>query len=336
MLRPLLILVFVFVGTQVFGQEVSGYVFDAKTQKPVVGASVYYDGSSVGTITDLDGKFSINLVYRNNATLVIRHLGYKTQKIPNPQIGEDLKILLREEVQSLNEIVLTSDPFSRKQKMRVFRLEFLGDTRGGRNSEIVNENDVKLYFNTYHNTLTAYSSVPVIVENEYLGYRIYFEIEEFKIYFKQRSLDRLDNIHQTLYDGSTQFFDVSQGDAKYKKRRENAYLGSSMHFMRACWYGHLEKQSFTIKKKFRSIPLAEFYEVKDTLNALKSVRFLKDRFVIYHKKKSMYRSTLTINEPGEVYSLDRYGNYAPFQELIFGGYMADFRIGDMLPMDYGL
>ncbi|SHG72213.1 carboxypeptidase-like regulatory domain-containing protein [Flagellimonas flava] len=320
-------------------QEITGHVFDAKTKEPIAGVTLYYDGSTIGAITDLEGNFTIKSQYQNNAVLVVRHLGYETRKIQDAGNQGILKIALKEQVQSLNEIVVTSDPFSRKQKMKVFTLEFLGDTKGGRNSEIVNKKDIKLYFNSYNNTLSAYSDVPIIIANEYLGYRIYFEIEEFKIYFKTQSLDRIDNIHQTLYDGSTQFFDTANGDPKILKRRSNAYLGSSMHFMRACWYGNLTDQNFKLKKKFRDLQLSEFYTVqKDTVRDMKAIRFVGDNYIIYHKRKgkSVYRSTLNINEPDSVHTLDRFGNYKPFQSLVFGGYMANFRIGEMLPMDYGL
>ncbi len=321
---------------KISAQEIKGHVFDSKTKQPIAGASVYYDGSSIGTITDVEGNFTIGLFHQNNAVLVIRHLGYSTKKIQNPKQDTELGIGLSEDAEKLNEIVLTSDPFSRKQKMRVFKLEFLGDTRGGRNSTIENEHDIKLYFNTYDNTLSAYCEKPVIVRNEYLGYVIDFDIEEFKIYFKRKTLDRIDNIYHTAYQGSTRFQDVSAGNPKMVERRKKSYLGSKMHFVRSCWDGDLLNQSFTLKKGFKPTPMGEFFETESVAGGLKNVRFKDDKFIIYHKRKNTYRSTLKINKLDTIYSLDRYGNCTPYQDLVFGGYMADFRIGEMLPIDYGL
>ncbi|WP_420401798.1 carboxypeptidase-like regulatory domain-containing protein [Flagellimonas sp.] len=318
-------------------QEISGLVLDSKTKEPITGASVYYDGSAVGTITDLEGKFQIPALSGSNAVLVIRHLGYKTKKLVQPQGTALLRIVLTEEAESLDEIIVTADPFSRKQKLKVFRLEFLGDTRGGKNSSIVNEEDIRLFFNTYNNTLTAHSDRPLIVQNDYLGYRISFEIEQFKIYFKSTSLKRIDNIFHTVYEGSAQFFDIASRNYRAQKRRKNAYEGSRMHFMRSCWKGNLHRQNFEIRKKFKNIPTSELYEVKnDSLEDFRNIQFLGEQFVIYHKKKGYHRSTLNIQKPETVFSLDRYGGCAPFKELVFGGYMADSRIGDMLPIDYGL
>ncbi|WP_161991959.1 carboxypeptidase-like regulatory domain-containing protein [Flagellimonas algicola] len=336
-LNSLLFIVLVFGCLYGAAQEISGLVLDSKTREPITGASVYYDGSAVGTITDLDGNFQIPALLGSNAVLVIRHLGYKTRKLVPLQGKSLLRIVLSEEAESLDEIIVTADPFSRKQKLKVFRLEFLGDTKGGKNSSIVNEEDVRLFFNTYNNTLTAHSERPLIVQNDYLGYRISFEIEQFKIYFKSTSLKRIDNIFHTVYEGSAQFFDVASRNYKVKKRRENAYEGSRMHFMRSCWNGNLHRQNFELRKKFKNIPTSELFVVKnDSLEEFRNIQFLGEQFVIYHRKKGYYRSTLNIQKPETVFSLDRYGGCTPFKELVFGGYMADYRIGDMLPIDYGL
>jgi len=317
-------------------QEVQGVIFDAKTKAPIFGASVYYDGSSVGTMTDEDGSFSIQLPYQNKATLVISHLGYVTKKMSNLPDGTTLRIGLEEEIESLDEVVLTSDPFTRKDKMEVFKLEFLGDTRGGRASKIVNEEDIHLYFNAQDNTLLANSDKPVVIQNEYLGYRIHFYIDEFKIFFKTKSLKRVDNIYHTLFDGTTRFYDNSKGDPKIEARRRRVYLGSPRHFMRACWYGDVENQNFRLKKGYKNVEINDFLTKEDNpIEGLKQVRFLGDQFVIYHKKRSNYRSTLNIKAIDTAYVLDRYGNYSPFQNLIFSGHMSTYRVGDLLPMDYG-
>jgi len=319
-----------------YSQEIEGFVFDNMTKKPIDGASVYFDGSSIGTITDEQGNFKIRLLFQNNATLVIRYLGYETKKIVNLEEVDELKIGLKEKVESLKEIVVTSDPFSRKQKLKVFKLEFLGDTKGGRNSTIINESEVKLYFNSYDNTLSAYCDKPLIIRNEYLAYVVNFEIEEFKIFFKKKSLERTDNIYHTVYDGSTQFYDISSNDLKIRERRKKAYLGSSMHFMRSCWNGDLKTQNFRLKEGFKPVPIKNFFSKENPKEDLQNIRFSGAKYVIYHKRKGNYRSTLRINNLDTVYTLDRYGNYSPFQEIVFGGYMANFRIGEMLPIDYGL
>ncbi|MEZ4810202.1 MAG: carboxypeptidase-like regulatory domain-containing protein [Allomuricauda sp.] len=331
------IVVIVFLLTlKLSAQKVVGHVFDAKTKEPIVGASVYYDASSIGTITDENGDFEIELAYQNNATLVIRYLGYVTKKMISLPKEAVLNIGLEEDIENLAEVVLTSDPFTRKDKMEVFRLEFLGDTRAGRASKILNEDDIHLYFNSQENTLSAFCDKPVIIQNGYLGYTIHFTIDEFKIFFRKKSLERIDNVYYTLFDGTTRFYDDSKGDLKIESRRRRAYLGSPRHFMQSCWRGDLQSQNFRLKKKYKDIEIGDFIKNENNhLGDLKSIRFLGDQFVIYHKIKSNYRSTLKINKVYTTHLLDRYGNYSPFENLVFGGHMSSYRIGNMLPMNYG-
>src|SRR5690606_18361991 len=58
---------------------VSGTVTDADGE-PIPGVTVTIEGNEVGTVTDLDGKYSLNVP--ENATLIFSFIGYKTQRIP--------------------------------------------------------------------------------------------------------------------------------------------------------------------------------------------------------------------------------------------------------------
>jgi len=86
-----------------------------------MGVSVYFDGSMMGTITDEDGIFMITAQPNLLAPLIFSHLGYKSKKLDRPYDSSPLLIKLKEERQELQEVVVTSDPFSRRQKLEVFR-----------------------------------------------------------------------------------------------------------------------------------------------------------------------------------------------------------------------
>ena len=71
---------------------------------PVTGASVIIDGSSLGTITDLDGKFSLSNVNKGDI-ITISFIGYQTKKITYN--GESvLNITLKDDTQLLDEVVV--------------------------------------------------------------------------------------------------------------------------------------------------------------------------------------------------------------------------------------
>ncbi|MBP7643382.1 MAG: carboxypeptidase-like regulatory domain-containing protein, partial [Saprospiraceae bacterium] len=73
--KNLLLMVFVLLSsfTVVNSQTVSGVVTDSKTGDPIIGANILIKGTSTGTITDLDGGYSIDA--QEGQTLVISYIG---------------------------------------------------------------------------------------------------------------------------------------------------------------------------------------------------------------------------------------------------------------------
>jgi hypothetical protein len=334
----MMVIAYLILAHSLMAQDIEGYVFDAGTREPIAGASVYFDGSSMGVITNPDGRFRLRTPVKILAKLIVSHLGYITKTIDNPFRKGSHQIGLKEEIQQIPEVIVSADPFTRKQKLRVFRKEFLGDTRAAGHCSIRNEDSIELFFNSYDNTLSAYSKNALLIENKYLGYLIKFDLEEFKIHFKEKSLDRIGNISYTLFSGFTQFTDIANYDDKIIKRRDEAYLGSSMHFMRTCRNNNWEKENFTLKQDLRAVTPDQLFENISITDGgdFKTIKFLNKNFVIYHRKRSYYRSTVQLTSDTATFSIDKYGNYTPYKYLVFGGYMAGLRIGDMLPVDFKL
>ena len=83
-------------------RTISGVVVD-ESRTPIIGANVMVKGTTNGTITDMDGKFSLNVP--ENAILEISYIGYLTQTI---KIGTQntVAISLKEDTQRLDEVVV--------------------------------------------------------------------------------------------------------------------------------------------------------------------------------------------------------------------------------------
>lgn len=81
---------------------VKGTVVDAQGE-PIIGASVAVKGGAAGTITDMDGKFSLSVP--KGSQIVISFIGYVRQFI-TPKPGEILNITLKEDAQTLDEVVV--------------------------------------------------------------------------------------------------------------------------------------------------------------------------------------------------------------------------------------
>ena len=83
-------------------KKISGTITDAQ-KGTIIGATVLEKGTTNGVVTDIDGKFSIQLT-DDNATLVISYIGYKTQEI-KPK-GNSIFIQMDEDSQQLNEVIV--------------------------------------------------------------------------------------------------------------------------------------------------------------------------------------------------------------------------------------
>lgn len=81
---------------------ISGTVVDAMGE-PVIGATVLEKGTANGTVTDLDGKFSISVA--KDAVLVVSYIGYTTQEVKTHN-QKSVKIALKEDSQFLDEVVV--------------------------------------------------------------------------------------------------------------------------------------------------------------------------------------------------------------------------------------
>lgn len=95
---------------------VSGTVLDKTTNEPLIGVSVVVKGvASAGTITDMDGKFTLKLPYAE-APLVFSYLGYQPQEII-PGAKKELTVLLQEDTKALQEVVVVGYTKQRKETM---------------------------------------------------------------------------------------------------------------------------------------------------------------------------------------------------------------------------
>lgn len=83
---------------------VSGTVYFADDGEPVVGASVLVKGTSLGSTTDLDGKFVIRNVPASAKKLVISYVGMRKKEVP---VKPDQKIMLESDSEVLSEVVVT-------------------------------------------------------------------------------------------------------------------------------------------------------------------------------------------------------------------------------------
>ena len=94
-------------------RKVTGQVTD-NMEEAVIGASVFVMGASNGTITDMNGHFSLELP-DDNAKLQVSYIGYKTQEVPLK--GQtSINITLMDDTQVIDEVVVTALGIKRSEK----------------------------------------------------------------------------------------------------------------------------------------------------------------------------------------------------------------------------
>lgn len=93
-------------------RTVTGVVTDAVDGTPLVGVNIVVKGQKGGTITDLDGKYSIS-ISGSNAVLVFSYIGYQKREAP----VEDLRVLnvtMSGDQQTLNEVIVVGSGVQKK------------------------------------------------------------------------------------------------------------------------------------------------------------------------------------------------------------------------------
>ena len=93
-------------------KTITGKVVDVAGE-PIIGASVLVKGSSTGSVTDIDGKFSVEAPM--GSTLVVSFVGYATEEV---KVGtaSDYTVTLKDDTQSLSEVVVTAMGIKKEKK----------------------------------------------------------------------------------------------------------------------------------------------------------------------------------------------------------------------------
>lgn len=91
--------------------ELAGKVSDFATFMPISNANIYIDNTTIGTVSNVDGKFLLVIPEKYvQDTLVISSIGYKSFKTAIADYDPSMDIYLEEDIASLDEVVIVADP----------------------------------------------------------------------------------------------------------------------------------------------------------------------------------------------------------------------------------
>ena len=315
-------------------QTLTGRVLDKLTQQPIETVSVYFDNTTIGTTTNDKGEFSINYTDAVQSTLVISYLGYNKVLISDFRSKNNVVVELVEADNALDEVYLEyDDGLTRRQKLRLFRKEFLGTSKFGKSCKILNENDLILKYDKHKKDLYASCKVPLKVLNKSLQYEISYDLIDFEVNFKYVNLKTREfTVNSVVYFG-TSFYKELEDFKKNKsiKNRKHAYSGSVQHFMRSLYNKNLKDEGYLIFYDGFVVNEWSYFTVEAVENTDFKKVSLKENVSILYDKDFQSELQLEIDE----FFIDTYGNYAPIIGVYFSGVMGNQRVGDTLPLDYG-
>ncbi len=341
-----------------YGQKVSAIVADEESRTPITDVFVFYDNSSTGAITDANGKFELTATDFQNAALVFSHLNYELktiliedrQSIPDTIFLTATSAILAEAV-----VVEKSKPRVRKRWLRRFTEEFLGEDYEEDLIKIVNPE--VLLFAEEKNTLTAQSKEPLIIENKFLGYQIQFFLESFESY----------NYGDLLYQGKV-FFEKIEGSkkemARFKRNRFKTYQQTSRSFFANLVQQKIEEGAYEIgfsifnnNKEFinyepasiDSLIVSELDDGNYEISINQILTVTNRQLKIGQARQKVAGTTMGIgdfkqttnNSPRSYFwskygriVVNEYGTILNAKEVEEAGYWANFRVANLLPLDY--
>lgn len=318
---------------QTNAQHISGTVIDKVSNERVSYAAIYFSGTFVGTISDINGNFELDVSNNTSMSLSVSCMGYFSKSISDYTSKDSLIIYLEPKDFKVDEIVVSANSLVRKRKssLRVFKREFLGSSVNAQSCKILNEEDIQFNYDSDTDTLKAYAMKPIQIRNDALGYNITYYLDKFEYIRENKSF---------IYEGNIIFEeDLLVNNAANRRaceaRRRSAYLGSRMHFLRSLWVDELATAGFSIAtSNGKSVAYNSLVvqEVGNVQNAGK--QYLK--FLSYPFPLQIYYgvevSTMTLLNQ-RVY-FEKSGFHA--SGIIWEGFMLKKRIGDTLPFEYGL
>jgi len=321
----ILIILFINLYVSAYSQTIKGTIFDKETNTIIDYATIYFNGTFVGTSSDQNGNFELNISIENRSKpLTISCIGYHSLTLTDFSKTDPLIIHLQPQLYELEDVSIRTKSLKRKRRryLKLLNDEFIGTTANAFGCKILNESAITFNYHSDDDTVKAYALAPILIENKALGYKITYYLEKFEYYKVTQATFFCGNIifNEDLSDDETQ-------PQFYKSRRKSAYLGSRMHFFRVLWSGQLKSSGFIIKSPSnKKLKLDTIVFQDEKLN-----KFLSNTSNFSIKYDTHISIIEFAKEP--VY-FDESGFFN--QGIKWHGEMALQRIADWLPYEYSI
>lgn len=228
--------------------SLDGRVVDEQTLQPLPNVNVYLAGTTRGTSTDLDGKFSLANIPPGMYDLVVSMVGYGRQiyrvKLFE-QSAQPFDARLKETPITTAHVEVTArDPVEWRASLEHFSHLLFGKTEFGRQCRILNPEVIDFQWNRESNRFEATAREPLRIVNLSLGYNLTFVLQTF-----------LEEGLVLRYGGAAHFAPLNPGNdsqrSEWGRNRRRAYQGSLRHFFLALIADSLNQSGFRVSQMQR-------------------------------------------------------------------------------------
>ena len=252
-------------------QNLRGRIVDASTNEPLAFANVYYNNTTIGVQSDIEGKFSIKSMGLQ-VELVVSYLGYETLIFPITESYAD-KILVFKLIPKVNEMKAFEVNSKRGkawyENLEVFKELAIGTTFFASDCTILNPEVLQFAYDTATFTMRASADEPLQIEHKAFGYKINYELRQYEY----NVVDH--NFIITGYPFFTFMTGSKQQERRWKNNQLLAYEGSLLHFGHAVRQRKLQEDGFELHwvERMPNPNFRETSQTKSALNALKKIPF---------------------------------------------------------------
>jgi hypothetical protein len=355
-MHPNLLYLFLFVFSSLtgFAQDalIQGTVIDSQSKEPIPYANIFLSNSTLGAPSDGAGTF-LFLAPIGKYELVASHIAYKvfSTNIVVSQDTLDIVIELMVNQNQLDEITVKSklddewnDQFTR------FKKEFFGN-QNSNNCQIVNPWVIE--FSKNKDELMANASTPLEIENKSLGYHLTFHLTHFHSKTKGYSIQGHSFFEPLIEtDVTMKAFEVNRVKAYYNSsqsifksilNRSSKKEGYELYIDKP-GYEKLRERSNVFSNEINKTLVAFSYDGENTERSDHgglAIR-LKGRLEVHHvldlASKKVYNDVIYpvswIESSSGIIKLDSLGNILNPSDLLVSGYLDQFRVASLLPVNY--
>jgi len=228
---------------------ISGKVLSKTDGKPIANASVFLSNATIGAKSADDGTFSLRNIKSGKYDLVVSVTAFESYSQPIIAGNSNIKlpdIILSPKSNVLNEVTIKvkHEPY-RNRNLEWFKDEFLGTSYLAKQCNILNPDKLDLDYDDATGILTASSYDFLVIENQLLGYRIKYFLNDFTANLKVGSAKKV------YYKGSVLYEEMKgtpSQEKRWLRKRQETYENSAMHFLRAAAGNYIETEGFRVFK----------------------------------------------------------------------------------------